>query len=562
MALNFPSTPSANATYTFNGRSWTYNGEAWALSTSTLNTGIVSEGSNLYFTNARSRASISVSGSGTYDSSNGIITISQSSNYGDSNVALLGYATNANVALKANVADLKTANVAELTNLYFTNARATAAVTNSSLSNVTISASSSSDALRITQTGAGNALVVEDSANPDSTPFVINASGQVSTGFTSNPATMFGTVPQLGVHTTGNDGIGNYRAGNDVNGAAFIFQKTRGADPGVNTVVQSGDTLGALYWTGADGTSYIRGAQISGQVDGTPGTSDMPGRLVFSTTADGASSPTERMRIDASGNVTFTGNITVSGVSRLGTVQSGTWNGAVIDGLYGGTGVANTSKTITLGGNLVTSGAFTTTLTATATTGVTLPTTGTLATLAGSETFTNKTLTSPILTTPALGLATGTSVMLSANIGAAAGNVSGNFTAGNFQTTGSINAGGGTISSGSGRVSFATDAGGSITLGNVSSQGASTPYLDFNTGATSVDYDSRIQGSGGTGVAGRGTLTFTTATATFSANVTAGNVTLSSGGALTFPDGTRQTTAATAGVTTGKSIAMAILFGG
>jgi hypothetical protein len=46
---------------------------------------------------------------------------------------------------------------------------------------------SSSDALRITQLGSGNALVVEDSANPDSTPFVITASGSVGIG-TSNPS--------------------------------------------------------------------------------------------------------------------------------------------------------------------------------------------------------------------------------------------------------------------------------------------------------------------------------------------------------------------------------------
>ena len=124
MALNFPSTPSANTTYTFNNKTWTYNGNVWTLSYGTLNTGVVPEGSNQYFTNARARASITVSGSGTYDPNTGVITISQSSNYGDSNVALLGYATNANVALKANTADLKTANVAELTNLYFTNARA------------------------------------------------------------------------------------------------------------------------------------------------------------------------------------------------------------------------------------------------------------------------------------------------------------------------------------------------------------------------------------------------------------------------------------------------------
>ena len=78
----------------------------------------------------------------------------------------------------------------------------------------------------------------------------------------------------------------------------------------------------------------------------------------------------------------------------------------ILPGANGGTGVANTSKTITLGGNLTTSGAFATTLTATATTAITLPTTGTLSTLAGAETLTNKTLTSPTLVTPALGTPT------------------------------------------------------------------------------------------------------------------------------------------------------------
>lgn len=49
----------------------------------------------------------------------------------------------------------------------------------------TISDSGSGNALTITQTGVGNALVVEDSSNPDSTPFVINASGNVGIGKTS-----------------------------------------------------------------------------------------------------------------------------------------------------------------------------------------------------------------------------------------------------------------------------------------------------------------------------------------------------------------------------------------
>jgi len=58
----------------------------------------------------------------------------------------------------------------------------------------------------------------------------------------------------------------------------------------------------------------------------------------------------------------------------------------------GGTGVSNNAaSTLTISGN------FGTTLTVSGTTGVTLPTTGTLSTLAGTETLTNKTLTTPVI---------------------------------------------------------------------------------------------------------------------------------------------------------------------
>ena len=66
--------------------------------------------------------------------------------------------------------------------------------------------------------------------------------------------------------------------------------------------------------------------------------------------------------------------------------------GAGLPAASGGTGVANNAAS-----TLTISGAFATTLTVSGTTGVTLPTTGTLATLAGSETLTNKTLTTPII---------------------------------------------------------------------------------------------------------------------------------------------------------------------
>ena len=72
--------------------------------------------------------------------------------------------------------------------------------------------------------------------------------------------------------------------------------------------------------------------------------------------------------------------------------------GSALPPASGGTGVANNAAMTVTG-----SGNFAYTRTLTGTTNVTFPTTGTLATLAGSETFTNKTLTSPTLTTPQLG---------------------------------------------------------------------------------------------------------------------------------------------------------------
>ena len=61
-----------------------------------------------------------------------------------------------------------------------------------------VDANSVSDAVRITQTGTGNALVVEDSTNPDATPFVINASGNVGIG-TSSPSEKLSVHSAVGI---------------------------------------------------------------------------------------------------------------------------------------------------------------------------------------------------------------------------------------------------------------------------------------------------------------------------------------------------------------------------
>ena len=160
-----------------------------------------------------------------------------------------------------------------------------------------IEVNSTDDALRITQTGTGNALVVEDAANPDSTPFVIDTTGKTLIGLTAARTTGIGS-PVLQI-AGGTAPLSFIREADSSTAINLEFAKARAS----GAILASGDTIGRLYFSGSDGTAQIPAAYIDAAVDGTPGTNDMPGRLVFSTTADGATTPTERLRIGSSGAI-------------------------------------------------------------------------------------------------------------------------------------------------------------------------------------------------------------------------------------------------------------------
>jgi hypothetical protein len=117
-----------------------------------------------------------------------------------------------------------------------------------------------------------------------------------------NTTTSIGGNNKLQVVDDGTANIQIFTGRADQYGPQYVTGKSRGttASP---TIVQSNDDLGALVFRGYDGAAYINGAKIEAQVDATPGSNDMPGRLTFWTTADGSASATERMRIDSSGNV-------------------------------------------------------------------------------------------------------------------------------------------------------------------------------------------------------------------------------------------------------------------
>ena len=107
---------------------------------------------------------------------------------------------------------------------------------------------------------------------------------------------------QIQAANTGGENLGTFRFANNQGPSDIALHKSRGS-LGSHTILQNNDVIGSIAFRGSDGSAFRNAAMIDGQVDGTPGSSDMPGRLVFKTTADGASSPTERMRIDSSGNV-------------------------------------------------------------------------------------------------------------------------------------------------------------------------------------------------------------------------------------------------------------------
>jgi hypothetical protein len=125
----------------------------------------------------------------------------------------------------------------------------------------------------------------------------IDSSGRLLVGTTAVANVPYGS--QIESSSTSGVAISNLRFSNNAFGPTFQLGKSRATTVNSYTVVNSGDTLGQLVWVGADGTDMLsQAASILAAVDGTPGTNDMPGRLVFSTTADGASSPTEALRLD------------------------------------------------------------------------------------------------------------------------------------------------------------------------------------------------------------------------------------------------------------------------
>lgn len=190
-----------------------------------------------------------------------------------------------------------------------------------------IDVNSTSPALRITQTGTGAALLIEDSASPDATPFLIDGNGVLIKGSTTavDALDYGGTTRTFSTQVQGNQfataGILQAFYANVANGAPFVFARSRNATVGTHTVLQNGDTMMVLLAEGSDGTAFVRGAHILADVDGTPSSGVMPGKLFFGTTSKSGGSPVNRVAIDSNGMTTLGAN-PASGTALSTTVAA------------------------------------------------------------------------------------------------------------------------------------------------------------------------------------------------------------------------------------------------
>lgn len=192
------------------------------------------------------------------------------------------------------------------------NTRAIAAFTKANTTTFTsnlaiVVAESTNAALRITQTGTAAALLVEDSSSTDSTPFVIDASGNVGIGLTSptSPLHVIGAANITAslmlagtdmITRLNNVGQGanafttNYSASVGLGANNYAVSASLGANAYAQAVGTAGNNYAALVGTAANGIAIAAFAQANSARTVTADVGDAVRYVMFSNGTSGVAS--------------------------------------------------------------------------------------------------------------------------------------------------------------------------------------------------------------------------------------------------------------------------------
>ena len=211
------------------------------------------------------------------------------------------------------------------------------------LQQLIVSSNSSSDAVRITQVGSGNALIVEDSANPDGTAFIVSSDGSVGIGttvpvykltITNNALPTSGLTNAIADFTGSVDGYTQLNIRNSLAAASASSDLIATADTGSDTT--------NFIDLGINNSAFSSGSwTVNGALDGYLYTSDGSLSIGIGTTntakylsffAGGLLAANEQVRINQTGvgigttnptsKLHVAGNVRITGVSTLGVTSA------------------------------------------------------------------------------------------------------------------------------------------------------------------------------------------------------------------------------------------------
>ena len=168
--------------------------------------------------------------------------------------------------------------------------------------------------VRLRSNGGNLILQADEGASEDSSQIefhvdggskaILNDGGRLVINHTSS--VVQGTLePKLQVYATNNEAtLALGRFGANTSPPYVTFLKSRNSTIGSHTIINDGDNIGEIRWRPSDGNDFANEcAAILAKIDGTPGTDDTPGELIFQTTTDGSGTATTKMVIKNSGKV-------------------------------------------------------------------------------------------------------------------------------------------------------------------------------------------------------------------------------------------------------------------